>query len=561
MIKDIIKNFTEFLTSLSGPKRVAVIATLIAIGCTITGLFIWAGQTHYKTLYSNLTTEDSALISQILEEGKIPYLVEDEGKTLKIPDDKVEVLRLEIAKRGVSFQTTLGYEVFDKQAFGTTNFVQKVNRQRAIEGELVKTITHLKGVIRARVHLSLPESSPFVSEKKNPTASVVLDVRPGYTMSSDEIKGISHLVSAAIEGMRPEFVVVLDTGGKKLSENVSDSMTAETANRVALEASMNSKYEKQVEEILSRVVGSGKIVAKVSVNLDYTEKLETETTYDGENSAIVSEVSNTQKFQGARPSPQGVPGAKSNVPGENPQPQTPMTTSDTDKNLVTKNYHVPSKVTQAKKPAAEIKAVNVAVMVDGKRVPLLDASGKPVLDTQGLPKTKYEAWTESELQNFSEIVSSSLGIKPERGDKIVMKNMEFAQEDMSHAENWMAKQQQAEFIRNLVKYVVIGIIVSLFFILIVRPFIQWITDNSVDSIEDFLPKTLLELESLQANQKLPGLEDSLPAIEERLNPDKVESNLLKDKVVGLIEQNPMKAAQVVTGMIHTMEESKSNAAA
>lgn len=450
----------------------------------------------------------------------------------------------------------MGYEVFDKQAFGTTNFVQKINKQRALEGELVKTITHIRGIKRARVHLSLPESSPFVSEKKPPSASVILDLEPTYKINLDEVRGICSLVSSAVESMRPEHVVVIDTQGKKLSENIADSMTAETANRVALETRINRQYETQVEDILGKVVGAGKVIAKVTVNLDFTEKVETQTSYDSENTAIVSEVSDTQKFQGARPSPQGVPGARSNLPGEQPQPSVPATTSDTNKSLVTKNYQVPSKTVHAKKPTADVKNVSVAVMVDGKRVPVLDKNGAAVVNDSGIVQTKYQQWTDAEIQNFKEIVVSSLGISAERGDKIVIKNMEFIQEDLSAMDAILKAQERKELIKNAARYLAVGLLIALFFFMVVKPFIQWITDNTVESIDDFLPKTLQELETLQQNQKLPGLEDALPVIDDGLNPEKIEGNMLREKVLNLVEANPTKAAQVVTSLVHSGDDRK-----
>ena len=173
---------------------------------------------------------------------------------------------------GVNFSGTVGYEVFDKQSFGTTfSFVQKVNKQRALEGELVKTIMYIKGVKRARVHLSIPESSPFVSEQKPPSASVILELGNGVKLTKEEVKGVSQLVSSSVEGMSVEDVVILDNRGKKLSENIGDEMTSYTANRVALEQQMGRKFEEKVEDILTKVVGEGKVIAKVTVNLDFTE--------------------------------------------------------------------------------------------------------------------------------------------------------------------------------------------------------------------------------------------------------------------------------------------------
>lgn len=555
-LKQITQNFVEFFKSLDANRRIGLVAVGAMIVIAMAGVIIWAAKTQYKLLYTDLSKEDAATISQLLEAGKINYQVADDGKSIYVPEDQVDIWRLEIAKKGVDFSSTIGYEVFDKQAFGTTSFVQKINKQRALEGELMKTIKHIRGVERARVHLSLPESSPFVSEKKPPGASVVLDVARGLTLTKEEIKGIQHLIAASVDGMRIKDVVIIDAKGAKLTENVGDAMAQHTANRLALESKVNTKYESQIEEILKRVVGEGKVIAKVNVKMDFTESFETRTAYDGENTAVVSEVANSQKLQGRRPSPQGIPGARSNLPGETPQPGIPETRNDVDKSLVTKNYNVPKTVTQSKKPTAEVKAVSVAVMVDGKRIPVMDESGEVLLNDDGLPVTKYEPWSEAEIANFKAIVASAIGIDEARGDKLVIKNMEFAKEDLSEAEALLRQRENREIIKNLTKYLMIGILITLLFFIVVRPFIQWVTENTVESIEDFLPKTIEELEKIQANQKLPGLEDALPTIEDKMNPEKIEGNMIRERIINLIEQNPAKAAQVVHEMIHSQESTK-----
>ena len=551
-----VQNFIDFFRSLDMTRRLGLIAVAGILLASMVGIVVWSGKTDYKVLYTDLTKDDSATISRMLEEGKINYQVKDDGKTILVPEDMVDIWRLEIAKKGVNFTGTVGYEVFDKQAFGTTSFVQKINKQRALEGELVKTIMHIKGVTRARIHLSIPESSPFVSERKPPSASVVLDVERGVTMTNDEIKGIQSLVSSSVDGMRSHNVVVIDSRGKKLSENDGDNMSTETANRIALETKLNAQYEKKVEEILSRVIGEGKVIAKVAIKMDFTEKVETQTSYDSENAAVVSEVRNEQKMVGVRPSPQGIPGARSNLPGEAPQPGIPETRNDVDKSLVTRNMAVPTVVTKSKKPTAEISNMSVAVMVDGKKVPVMDKEGALVLNEDGIPVTKYQAWSEEELQNFQQIVGSALGINLTRGDKLVIKNMEFAKEDLSEMEAIMRARENRELMKNITKYLMIGAIISLFFFMVVRPFIQWLTENSVESIEDFLPKTIEELEKIQANQRLPGLEDVLPSIEDKLNPEKIEGNMLREKIISLVEANPGKAAQVIHEMIHTADTHK-----
>ena len=240
-----LKSFMDFFRALDGTRRFGIIAITAFITLAIVYTLIWASKTQYKVLYTDLTKEDAASIARLLEEGKISYQIADEGKSILVSEEQVEIWRLEIAKRGVNLTGTVGYEVFDKQSFGTTSFVQKINKQRALEGELVKTIMHIKGVQRVRVHLSIPESSPFVTERKPPTASIVLDVERGVTMNPDEIKGIQSLVSSSVDGMRSHQVVVIDARGKKLSENDGDQMTTETANKIS--ATANSMYKKAIE--------------------------------------------------------------------------------------------------------------------------------------------------------------------------------------------------------------------------------------------------------------------------------------------------------------------------
>ena len=555
-VRKVLRNFSDFYGTLSPARRIGMILLGSFIIITLVSIITWAVQTRYATLYADLNKEDAKQLGVLLEEKKIPYQTSEDGKTIKIPEEMVNRFRMQIATMGVNFSGTVGYEVFDKQAFGTSNFVQRVNRQRALEGEITKSIRYIQGVKRARVHLTIPESSPFVSDKRPPSASVIVELDNGVSLTPAEIKGIGSLVSSSVEGMRSEHVVILDGRGKKLSENVGDAMTQETANKMALESKMGREYEKQIEEILGRVVGDGKVVAKVAVNLDFTESDSTETKYDGENSAVLSEVQNTQRINGSRPSPQGIPGARSNLPGEDPQPGIPETKNNVDKDMKTRNYNVPTKVTNSKTPTAGVKKISAAVMIDGHRITSVDGKGKVVLDDQGRAVMKVEKWSEADLANFSAIVASTLGLNEKRGDSLVIKNMEFAQEDLMASEAMMREKENRELIRNVVKYLSIGLVISLFFFIVVRPFIQWVTDNTVESVEDFLPRTLEELEKVQANQKLPGLEEALPQIEERLNPEKIEGNMLREKIVSLVEANPSKAAQIIHEMIHSQESDK-----
>ena len=549
-------NFKDFFVKLDTPRKIGLIAVFCFIIAGMAGIVIWAAKSRYGVLYSDLNKEDSKKIALLLEEKNISYQLTDDSSVLKIPEDMVDQWRIHLATTGVSFSGTVGYEIFDKQSFGTTSFVQKVNRQRALEGELVKTIRYIKGVKRARVHLSIPEVSPFAAEKKPPTASIVVELDKGVVLNREEIRGIGSLVSSSVDSMRPEHVVILDDRGKKLSENIGDLMTSHTANRVALESRINRKLENQIEDILAKATGEGKVVAKVNVSMDFTEAVSTKTTYDAENKTVLSEVVNTQKLNGSRPSPQGIPGARSNLPGETPQPGIPETRNNVDKESTTRNYHIPSVVTQSKRPTAEIKNITAAVMVDGKRTPALNGAGQVILNEQGEAQMQYQKWSAEDIATFKALVVSAIGIDEKRGDKIVIKNMEFAQADLTTLDAIVRERENRALIKKLAKYMAVGLTITLFFFLVVRPFIQWVTDNTVESLGDFLPKTLEELERVQTDQKLPGLEDALPEIEEKLNPEKIEGNILKEKIITLVEGNPSKAAQIVHEMIQFSDENK-----
>ena len=234
IVLKIFNNVKDFYLSLDDGKKILSVALVAGIVLSIVVVMTWIFKTRYEVLYTDLNKEDMKKIALLLEENKTSYKTSSDGRSISIPKEMVNKWRLKIATLGVDFSGTLGYEVFDNQSFGTTSFVQRINRQRALEGELVKTIRYIRGVRRARVHLSIPESSPFAENKKIPSSSVVMELEQGVVLTEREVKGITHLVSSSVEGMRPENVVILDDRGKKLSQNIGDPMTAQTSNKMAL---------------------------------------------------------------------------------------------------------------------------------------------------------------------------------------------------------------------------------------------------------------------------------------------------------------------------------------
>ncbi len=540
------KQIQDFIRTLSPMKRFAVLFTGISVLIAFVSLFFWAGSSDYQILGTNLAAEDATSIMRLLREKRIPFKVENDGKTIKIPPDLVYDLRLELATMGMPQTGVVGYEVFDKQSFGTTSFVQRLNEKRAKEGELMRTINNLKGVKRSRVHLALPAHSTFVEDHKKATASVVLEIEPGVQISEKQLNGIAHLISSAIEGMETNDVTIVDGNGKLLSKNTNDPLATQTAFMIEFQQKQENDYEQKIQDILSKVVGEGKVIAKVSLDMDFSQQSETSTSYDAEGSAVKSEQKENQVMDGSRPVPMGPPGVASNTPGPAPASVTPEVRSNTQKGFETRNFAVPETIRKVIKPVGSIKKMSVAVLLDGlyQRDPASKDENSPAV---------FQKWSDEKLAEFKSIIASSVSLDPKRGDTIEVKNMEFQKADLNEAEKQIAAQEKKKMIVSLVQYLVIGIIIALFFFFVVKPFVTWLTDNTVENMESFLPKTIEELEKVQAQEtELGHLEEAIPVIVDKVDPEKVEGEMIKEKVVTLIENNPQKAAMILHEWVHRL---------
>lgn len=541
-LKKVSVQLKDFFTGLSGGRKAAMILTGTAVVTSFVALFFWAGDTAYQTLGTNLASEDATAYMRILREKKIPFKVDNDGKTLKVPPEAIYDLRLELAAMGLPQTGTVGYEVFDKQSFGQTSFVQKINQKRALEGELMRTINNLKGVKRSRVHLALPNKSTFIEDQRRSTASVVLDIEPGVQIGDKQIMGISHLIASAVEGMETGDVTIVDHNGKMLSKNTNDPLAHQTATMLDYQQKLEAEYEKRVADILTKVVGEGKVVAKVALELDFTQSSETQTQYDSEGAAVKSEQKENHVMDGSRPVPSGQPGALSNTPGPAPASSVPEVRSNTQKVFETKNYAVPEVVRRSTKPVGTIKKMSVAVLVDGQYS--RDAS-----KGEGAPAV-FAKWDDSKLSELKSLVASAVALDPKRGDSIEVRNMEFRRQDLEDADAQIAAYERRKMMMHLMQYAVIGIAIALFFIFVVRPFVKWLTDNTVENMESFLPKTIEELEKMQDDDGLAAVEDAIPVIVDKVDPEKVEGEMIKEKVVTLIEGNPQKAAMILHEWVH-----------
>ena len=309
----------DFLNSLSTSRKMALGVTGSVILLFLGGIFYWASNQGYQPITNGaLSPDDSANIMRLLREKKIPFQVDPTGKSITVPPEYLNDLRLELAMQGMPQNSGgTGYELFDKQSFGTTSFLNKINQKRAQEGELMRSINTIKGVKHSRVHLALPEKSAFVEDQKKPTASVVLDLEPGHQLNEKQVHGITHLVASAIDGLDAANVVIVDSMGKELSKNTRDSLVALTGEQAEYKRKLEEDYQRRTEELLAKVVGEGHIKVAVSAELDFSTVSEQQTILDQDGATIRSKQSTSESAEGTHPVG-GAPGAASNTPGEQP---------------------------------------------------------------------------------------------------------------------------------------------------------------------------------------------------------------------------------------------------
>lgn len=455
-------------------------------------LIMFANRTEYRPLFANLTSEDAGEIVKKLKEQKVPYRIEADGTAVMVPADKVYDLRLSLASDGLPQGGGVGFEIFDRKNFGMTEFVQKLNYQRALQGELSRTISRLSGVEQARVHLAIPEKSLFKDEEKKPSASVVLKMKSAAPLRDSEVQGIVHLVASSVEGLDPDNVSVIDSRGKIMSRGGSSDPTGR-ATSAMLE--MQRNYEKAVEErlqaILDKAVGVGKSVAKVNAVFDFRQVERFEERYDPESTVVRSEQRSEEKNGTTAAISSGIPGVQSNT-GKAPPPAATGSMNQGSRSDETMNYEISRSTARTIEPVGTLARVSVAILVDGKHE---GAAGDG-----GSSKGKYVPRSAEELQKIESLAKSAVGFNAERGDQVTVANIPFqdaARGEEGEADSWW----RSPVIPGLLKNALIGLgfLAILFFV--VRPLIATLRDTGRNHGEGFAPLEQGE-DLLDGKQKL-----------------------------------------------------------
>ncbi len=388
-------------------------AAAVAIGLAIV---LWSQEPNYRMLYGSLSSQEVMEITTELDKNGIQYQLNELTGAIMVPADRVHEARLKLAGLGLPKGQGVGYELLEKdQGFSTSQFIESARYQRAIEGELARTISALNSVQSARVHLALPKQSAFVRARKKPSASVMLNLYQGRVMSAAQASSIAHIVASSIPNLEIEDVTVVDQNGRLLSTpEVADEMRY-TATQFDYRKKLESYYIKRIETILGPLVGGDKVRAQVVAELDFTVVEQTQESYNPDVSMIRSEQS-VEEVRGEG-SGGGIPGTLSNQPpgagntvGE--QAAEKAGSQNSSRRSV-RNYELDKTISHTRKPTGSLRRLSAAVVVDERRVVAEDGT------------VSSEPLSDAEMERINALVREAIGFSTERGDTVHIVNAPF----------------------------------------------------------------------------------------------------------------------------------------
>jgi len=403
-----------------------IVAGMLAVtGLALIGAFTWwASVPTYGVAFAGLTDADAGAVVEKIKAQNIPYRLES-GGTILVPTSQVYDVRLSLAKDGLPGGSTVGYELFNNNTLGLTEFSQKVQYQRALEGELARTIESISSVKSARVHIVIPEQALFANQQQLTTASITVYLKPGEHLDAAQVQSITHLVASGVEGLKPENVVIVDTEGQMLSAGFQAEGVAGlslTDEQRAAQHKYEAEVEAKVQDMLSQALGPNKSIVRVSAVLGW-DRVETTTQSFDPTPIVRSSSVITETYTGNGALPGGIPGTSSNLPaGTSPTYQTVIT--DTagagyQRSETTNNYEVSSTEMHTVTAPGQVQKLSLSVLVDG------------VTDTQT-------------LKTITEIVTLAAGVDAARGDQVTVQSLAFDRTSLQQQADEMKSAEQLD---------------------------------------------------------------------------------------------------------------------
>lgn len=454
-------------------------AAMGAVAVGLIGFFIFLAlrfsQPQLSVLFTDLSFEDSIEIVKRLEGRNIPHEIRQDGAIILAPKDGILRLRMSLAEDGLPARGAVGYEIFDNSdTLGSTSFVQNINRLRAIEGELARTIRTISRIQTARVHLVLPKRKLFAQKTAEPSASIVVKMRG--SLDAGQIKSIQHLVASAVEGLKPGRVSIVDETGQLLATGRGDGPEAMSMTLDERRKTVEHRAQRDIEEIVASVVGTGRVRVSVSAEIDYNKITETSNTYDPDGQVVRSTQSREENSSTASATNNDGVSVGNELPAANAENNRGSEQENASKTEEIVNYEI-SKTTKTEVvESGRVKRLSVAVLVDG------------LYQKEGDGTLKYTPRPEEELQKISALVRSAIGFDKERGDQVHVANLRFASREVAAPEDntkaGMFEFTKAEYF-HIAELAVIGLVCLLVLLFVVRPLVRRIiTPEVVKAQED-----------------------------------------------------------------------------
>ncbi|MGZ5016107.1 MAG: flagellar basal-body MS-ring/collar protein FliF [Methylobacter sp.] len=460
------------------------LALSVAIGVAIV---LWSQEPSYGRLYSEIGESDVAEILEILNKENIKYKVETGSGAIMVPMDQVSSVKLKLAAQGLPKSNSLGYELLDKdQGFGTSKSVETVRFQRALEGEIARTIMSIQNVKTARVLLAIPVQSVFVRERKKPSASVIVNLYQGRSLDKGQVESIIHLVASSVPQLDAEQVTVVDQKGQLLNSNDSSATGNLTSKQFEYKKNIEEHLMGRIENILSPLVGSDGMRVQISADVDFTETDRTQEMFNPDLPALRSE--QTSEEQSSQSATQGVPGALSNQPtpaGAAPVPDPAATTataapgststtanstasspSSASKNA-TRNYELDKTITHTRLATGALRRLSVAVVVDDRHIPQSDGT------------VKAQSYSQEDIHRFSDLVKQAVGFDSSRGDQVTVTNVAFKIDEMIEALPAIPVWEQGWFL-DLMKQVAAVLAVLFLLFGVLRPTMRALVSRDIE---------------------------------------------------------------------------------
>lgn len=537
-----MNNFIQSIKNLS-PGRLASIAAIVIF---LISFFVYLATKlntgDYAVLYTDLEMEDAKQIVQHLETANIKYRLTKNGTEILVPEEDVNKMRIDTADLAmVSKGSNVGYEIFDNtDALGSTNFVQNVNLIRALEGELARTIRSVDHIKSARVHLVLPKREMFSREEQMPTASVVIKT-DGGKLSLESIHSIQQLIAAAVPKLDVKNVSIVDSAGNLLTNNFEDEEAVTVANNEALRLEQERKMSLQVQNLLEKSVGEGKVRAQVNLDMDFDQIVTNEEIYDPDSQVVRSQATVTDNS--TTDNVEQPVSVAQNIPNGDMVAAGTGSVSRKSRTEETVNYEISKVVRNKVKNSGTIKRLGVAVIVDG--IYERNAEGKVV----------YRDRTPEEMEQIRSLVKSAVGFDAERGDMVEVANMKFAsnQPEIETVSEVLIMGFTKDELIRIAEGIGVAIVAILVILLVIRPLINNAFETNTANGEGRLLGDNAEEDNLLLSNFL-NEEDG--EIDELINMNKIDGRIkvssLK-KINDIVEKNPDAAVNIIRGWLYSSD--------